>query len=217
MLVFCGALFGGLFAVNRLTAPTPLQDLPEAERVSAAKERAMNNVSFLLVGSDERGDEAARSDTMIYTVLRPTDQKIGYLSLPRDTLVEIPGYGQDKLNHAHAFGGMNLLIQTVENNFHAPVDHTIRVNFETFKDVIDAMGGITLDVEQDMYLPEENIDLKAGTQHLNGYDALAYVRWRGDGLGDLGRIQRQQKFMQAITQKAQRMMPWQALDRKSVV
>jgi cell envelope-related transcriptional attenuator len=172
--------------------------------------RAQNNVHFLLVGSDERENETSRSDTMIYMVVRPDDKKIAYLSFPRDTLVAIEGYGEDKLNHSYAFGGLALLTATLKNNFHIPIDHTVKVNFKSFQKVIDTMGGITIDVEADMDVPWENINLKKGKQLLNGYNALAYVRWRSDGRGDLGRIERQQKFMHAVSEKFREMKPWTA-------
>lgn len=210
LAVFLGSIVGGLFVTNTIFAPTPLEDLPYEERETEAVLRAEDNVHFLLVGSDEREDEVSRSDTMIYMVVRPKDKKIAYLSFPRDTLVAIEGYGEDKLNHSYAYGGINLLEDTLRSNFHTKIDHVVKVNFNSFKKVIDAMGGITIDVESDMSVPWEEIDLKKGKQVLNGHDALAYVRWRNDGRGDLGRIERQQKFIQAVTEKMQDMMPWEA-------
>lgn len=88
------------------------------------------------------------------------------------------------------------------------MDHTVLVNFQSFAKIIDAMGGITIDVPEKMYLPEEGIDLEAGEQKLNGEDALAFVRWRGDGLGDIGRMERQSQFMQAVMDKMRHLPPW---------
>lgn len=208
--LFIGSVFGGLLAINTIFKPEPLENLPMEQRQAEAMKRAQNNVHFLLVGSDERENETSRSDTMIYMVVRPDDKKIAYLSFPRDTLVAIEGYGEDKLNHSYAFGGLELLTATLKNNFHIPIDHTVKVNFKSFQKVIDTMGGITIDVEADMDVPWENIDLKKGKQLLNGYNALAYVRWRSDGRGDLGRIERQQKFMHAVSEKFREMKPWTA-------
>ena len=208
LAIFSVSLLGGLLVVNKVFSPTPLENLPASERQNEAIKRADQNVHFLLVGSDERENEPSRSDTMIYMVVRPVDKKIAYLSFPRDTLVSIKDYGEDKLNHSYAFGGLDLLKDTLIGNFHIEIDHTVQVNFKIFQKVIDTMGGISIDVESDMYVPWENIDLKKGKQLLNGYNALAYVRWRGDGLGDLGRIERQQKFMQAVSEKFQQLMPW---------
>lgn len=208
--ILLGSIFCGLYVVNKVFAPTPLDELPYSEREDAAISRAQSNVHFLLVGTDEREGEVSRSDTLIYMVVRPKDKKIAYLSLPRDTLVSIDGHGEDKLNHSFAYGGLPLLENTIRSNFHTRIDHVVKVNFNSFKKVIDAMGGITIDVESDMSVPWEDIDLKKGKQVLNGHDALGYVRWRSDGLGDLGRIERQQKFMQAVTEKFEHMMPWDA-------
>ena len=83
------------------------------------------------------------------------------------------------------------------------------INFESFAKIIDAMGGITINVPEKMYLPEEGIDLEAGEQKLKGSDALAFVRWRGDGTGDIGRMERQSQFLQAVADKARHLMPWQ--------
>lgn len=211
MAILLASVVGGLYVANKIFVPTPLDELPYSERESEALLRAQSNVHFLLVGSDEREDEVSRSDTMIYMVVRPKDKKISYLSLPRDTLVSIEGYGEDKLNHSYAYGGLPLLESTIRSNFHTRIDHVVKVNFNSFKKVIDAMGGITIDVESDMSVPWEDIDLKKGKQVLNGHDALGYVRWRSDGLGDLGRIERQQKFMQAVTEKLEHMMPWEVI------
>ena len=140
--VFLASLVGGLFAINTIFKPEPLEKLPVEQRQAEAMKRAQNNVHFLLVGSDERENETSRSDTMIYMVVRPDDKKIAYLSFPRDTLVAIEGYGEDKLNHSYAFGGLELLTATLKNNFHIPIDHTVKVNFKSFQKVIDTMGGI---------------------------------------------------------------------------
>ena len=105
---------------------------------------------------------------------------------------------------------MDLLKKTVSQLTNAPVDHYIQVNFESFTKLVDAVGGITIEVPAKMYKPEENIDLEAGKQHLNGAQALAFVRWRDDGLGDLGRIERQKAFVKAFAKKCTHLMPWQA-------
>ena len=130
--LFIGSVFGGLLAINTIFKPEPLENLPMEQRQAEAMKRAQNNVHFLLVGSDERENETSRSDTMIYMVVRPDDKKIAYLSFPRDTLVAIEGYGEDKLNHSYAFGGLELLTATLKNNFHIPIDHTVKVNFKSF-------------------------------------------------------------------------------------
>ena len=209
-VVVISIAFATLWAVRAHNAATPIDQIPESERVAVAMEREKSNVYLLLAGTDQRADETSRSDTIIYAALRPVDRKIEMVSIPRDSLVEIPGVGEDKVNAALAYGGMDLLVDTVENLVNNPVDHTVLINFESFAKIIDAMGGITIDVPEKMYLPEEGIDLEAGEQKLNGEDALAFVRWRGDGTGDIGRMQRQSQFMQALSEKVRHLTPWRA-------
>lgn len=213
LILFCiviGVAFAALWMVRAHNAPTPIDQIPESERAAVAMEREKSNVYLLLAGTDQRADEASRSDTIMYAALRPVDRKIEMVSIPRDSLVEIPGVGEDKINASLAYGGVELLQETVENLVDNPVDHTVLINFESFADIIDAMGGIRINVEEDMYLPEEGIDLKAGEQKLDGHDALAFVRWRGDGTGDIGRMERQSEFMQALSEKVRHLTPWRA-------
>ena len=213
LILFCiviGVAFAALWMVRAHNAPTPIDQIPESERAAVAMERERSNVYLLLAGTDQRADEASRSDTIMYAALRPVDRKIEMVSIPRDSLVEIPGVGEDKINASLAYGGVELLQETVENLVDNPVDHTVLINFESFADIIDAMGGIRINVEEDMYLPEEGIDLKAGEQKLDGHDALAFVRWRGDGTGDIGRMERQSEFMQALSEKMRHLTPWRA-------
>lgn len=213
LILFCiviGVAFAALWMVRAHNAPTPIDQIPASERAAVAMEREKSNVYLLLAGTDQRADEASRSDTIMYAALRPVDRKIEMVSIPRDSLVEIPGVGEDKINASLAYGGVELLQETVENLVDNPVDHTVLINFESFADIIDAMGGIRINVEEDMYLPEEGIDLKAGEQKLDGHDALAFVRWRGDGTGDIGRMERQSEFMQALSEKMRHLTPWRA-------
>lgn len=204
------AAFAGYWVFSARQVPPPISSLPEAEQQAEALDRASRNTAFLLVGDDERAaGEQARSDTMLYMVLRPVDKKIGLLSFPRDSLVNIPGYGEDKLNAAFAYGGMDLLTKTVTDLTDAPIDHTCLINFSGFEKMVDAIGGVTIDVPQKMYKPEEGIDLEPGKQKLNGHDALAFVRWRDDGLGDIGRMERQKEFISAFAKECRFLWPWQ--------
>ncbi|NPV90692.1 MAG: LCP family protein [Firmicutes bacterium] len=156
-----------------------------------------DQVNILLLGTDERGTEQARSDTIILLNLNTKKGEAHLLSIPRDTRASIPGYGKQKINHAHTYGGPALLTRTVEGLLGIKVDYFVETNFEGFQKLIDDMGGITIDVEKRMYTPDEGIDLKPGKQKLNGHNALAYVRFRMDGMGDIGRVERQQKFFDA--------------------
>lgn len=206
--VVIGIAFATLWAVRAHQAPTPIENISAEQQAQVAQEREKSNVYILLAGTDQREDEASRSDTIIYAAVRPADRKVEMVSIPRDTLVNVPSVGEGKVNSALAYGGMDLLTETVSDLVDNPVDKTVLVNFQSFAKIIDAMGGIKINVPEKMYLPEEGIDLEAGEQKLNGEDALAFVRWRGDGLGDIGRMQRQSEFMQAVMEKMRHLPPW---------
>ncbi|WP_338835895.1 LCP family protein [Neomoorella thermoacetica] len=155
--------------------------------------------TVLLIGVDQRvPNEPSRSDTIMLAVLDPQKPGVDILSIPRDTRVKIPGHGYDKINAAHAYGGPRLLMDTINDFLGSHVDKYVEVNFQGFQKIIDILGGVDIDVDKRMYYPEENIDLKPGFQHLNGHDALAYVRYRYDPEGDVTRVGRQQKFMKAL-------------------
>jgi LCP family protein required for cell wall assembly len=159
--------------------------------------------NFLFIGVDARPEEIesgfeARSDTIIYGSLDPSVPEAFLLSIPRDSLVDIPGYGQDKVNASLSFGGIQLLSETVSQLVTKPIHYYIEVNFDGFSKAIDILGGIDLNVEERMYYPWEEIDLYPGLQHLDGTQSLAYVRYRGYPEGDIARVQKQQKFITAL-------------------
>lgn len=156
-----------------------------------------DHLNILILGTDERGKEQARSDTIILACIDLGKPAVDLVSIPRDTRANIPGHGKEKINHAHTYGGPALLTRTVEGLLGIKVDYYIETNFKGFENIIDLLGGITIDVEKRMYYPEEGIDLKPGLQRLNGHDALGYVRFRHDAMGDIGRVERQQKFVKA--------------------
>lgn len=163
------------------------------------KEKAPGEpINILIIGTDERENEPSRSDTLILASLFPEDKQIKMLSIPRDTRVKIPGRGYEKVSHAHAYGQVALAQKTVEDFLDVHIDYYVKTNFQGFVNIIDILGGVTLNVEKRMYYPDENIDLQPGLQNLNGDDALAYVRFRSDGLGDIGRVGRQQKFLSVL-------------------
>lgn len=162
------------------------------------------NMNILLLGIDQRKNEPARSDAVIAAFVDPDSPRVKLLSIPRDTYVVIPGRGGDKIAHANAYGGPELAMETAERLLGVPVRKYVEVNFEGFERVIDILGGVEIDVEKRMYYPEEGINLRPGRQRLYGHDALAYVRYRSDALGDIGRVQRQQKFLAALLDQAVR-------------
>ncbi|CEP68453.1 Cell envelope-related transcriptional attenuator [Moorella glycerini] len=162
--------------------------------------------TILLIGIDRRQpQEPSRSDTIILAVLDPRKPQVDLLSIPRDTQVKIPGHGYDKINAAHALGGPRLLMDTLNNFLGTHIEKYVEVDFQGFEKIIDILGGVDINVDKRMYYPEEGINLRPGLQHLNGYDALGYVRFRNDPEGDITRIGRQQKFLQALIDQTLRL------------
>jgi polyisoprenyl-teichoic acid--peptidoglycan teichoic acid transferase len=153
----------------------------------------------VLLGSDARGDEVSRSDTIVVTKAGG-----GMLAVPRDTLVDIPGVGEDKINAAYANGGPELTAETLENLTGLRLNHYVVVDFGGVEEIVDAMGGITLEVDNPIHvgIDGRRVSIPAGTQELNGLQALAFVRYRGGPTADIGRIGRQQKFLRELASQS---------------
>ncbi|MGB9858315.1 MAG: LCP family protein [Moorellaceae bacterium] len=162
--------------------------------------------AVLLIGVDARKEnEPSRSDTIMLAFLDEASRRVDILSIPRDTYVRIPGHGPDKINAAHALGGPELLMDTINSFLGSRVNKYVEVDFSGFEKIVDTLGGVYIDVDKRMYYPEEGINLKPGYQHLNGHDALSYVRFRNDPEGDITRIGRQQKFLKAMLDQVLRL------------
>ena len=172
-------------------------------------------INVLLLGIDDRRDgEAARSDTMIIVSIDPTTKQVGMLSIPRDLLVTIPGYGEDKINAAYPAGdssgvsGPELVRATVEYNFDIPIDYSAELVFQGFEKILDPLGGVTVDVpapiKDDAYPGEQSnytrVYFHTGVQHMNGIDALRYARTRHDD-NDFARGARQQQILMALREQ----------------
>lgn len=156
----------------------------------------------VLLGSDARADEAARSDTIMVAA---TGWDNGMLSVPRDTLVPIPGAGDDKVNAALATGGPELAVETLEGFTGYSIGNYVAIDFNGVQEIVEAMGGITVTVDEPIELGTEDgqyYSIAPGTQTLDGGEALAYVRYRGGADADIGRVGRQQQFMQALGSQA---------------
>lgn len=178
---------------------TPLQHDTSAIRSQPVDiEKKAEPFSALLLGVDERGGDAGRSDTMIVVTVNPSVQTTKMLSIPRDTYTEIVGKGfKDKINHAYSFGGIETSIKTVENLLAIPVDYVVKVNMESFVDIVDIVGGITVENELDFYYENEHFPI--GELTLNGEKSLKYVRMRyDDPAGDFGRQNRQKQVIQGV-------------------
>ena len=157
--------------------------------------------SVLVLGVDEREGDKGRSDTMIVLTVNPTLQSTKMVSIPRDTYSEIVGMGfEDKLNHAYAFGGIEMSLATVEHFLDIPIDYVVQVNMESFKEIIDAVGGVSVTNSLDFHVDEHSFP--KGELTLDGEEALAFVRMRmDDPRGDFGRQDRQKQVIQGILQK----------------
>lgn len=170
---------------------------------------AKNNerVNIMLMGVDERNKDVGRSDTLMVASLDSAQDTVSLLSIPRDTRVKIKRHGYDKINAAYAYGGEELSQSTVESLLGIDINHYVIVNTHSFVDLIDALGGIDIEVEDRMQYEDPwdddgglIIDLKPGMQHMDGKTAVTYVRYR-DAEGDAGRVRRQQRFMRACLDK----------------
>lgn len=155
--------------------------------------------NILLIGSDSREGEAGRADTIMVLQLDGPSKQPKLLSFMRDTLVTIPGYGENKINAAYAFGGADLVRQTLAGNFGLETNYYAKVDFRSFEKVIDTLfpSGVAINAEKDMSKNLE-VAIKQGQQQMNGLELLQYARFRMDEEGDFGRVRRQQQVMDAI-------------------
>ena len=157
--------------------------------------------NIVVMGCDTRKDDAGRSDTLFVVMLDKSSKNAALLSVPRDTRVKIKGHGWDKINAAFAYGGQKLTRETVQEFLGIKLHNYVVVDFQGFKDLVDVIGGVDINVEKRMYYYDPydgfEIDLRPGVQHLDGKTAMQYVRYR-DEEGDIGRIRRQQKFIMAL-------------------
>lgn len=208
-LLACLAFAAGLLIYRR----SLVLGTQELARLAGAD----GHINILLIGDDERKNDPGRADTLMLASFEPVGGQAAVLSIPRDTRVRIPGRrGYHKINEAVALGGPDLAARTVADFLDLHIDYYVKVNFQAFERVIDALGGVEIDVEKPMRYVDHwqnlKIDLKPGRQVLDGNQALQYVRYRADQLGDValvvpgkdiydGRVQRQLKFVRAVANK----------------
>jgi len=214
--------FGTVTAsINKIDVFNGIDKRPEK------KSTAMN---YLLVGSDTReglskaelkalrvGSVATaagkRSDTMLLVHISKARDKAVMISIPRDTFALIPEHTSktgklipavySKINSSFNWGGAPLLIQTIEEMTELKIDHYIEINFAGFARIVDSIGGVEICTKKNINDPKSHLVLEAGVHTLNGIESLKYVRTREfDGMGDIGRMQRQQAFMSAVLRKA---------------
>ncbi|WNF24042.1 LCP family protein [Mesobacillus jeotgali] len=155
--------------------------------------------NILLIGSDARGEENSRADTIMIASYNPDTESYKLTSIMRDTYVEIPGHGKNKINAAFALGGPELLRQTIKENFDVSLQYYSIVDFEGFVRLIDEAfpEGVEVDVEKRMS-EGIGVTLEPGVQRLDGKHLLGYVRFRQDAVGDFGRVERQQNVIKEV-------------------
>ncbi len=214
--------------LGRITAAIPRVDAFAGLENRPKKESSA--VNYLIVGSDTReglsreeikrlkvgGTDVAagkRSDTMLLIHISKKRDKAAIISIPRDSYALIPEHNNSqgklipaaysKINSAYNWGGAPLLIKTLENMSDLRIDHYVELNFVGFVRMVDALGGVEICTKKDIDDPKSHLTLPAGTHVLDGVDSLKFVRTRVfDGLGDLGRMKRQQEFAGAMLRKA---------------
>jgi len=209
-------------AINRIDAFAGLNSRPDKPNkalnyllvgVDTREGLTKEQLKLLRVGSTKTA-AGSRSDTMLLVHISKARDKAKIISIPRDSLVTIPEHpsslnpekivpaAKGKINAAFAFGGPSLLIETIENESGVRIDHYIEIGFAGFAGMVDALGGIEVCTRRDIDDPGSHLVLAAGVHTLNGVESLKYVRTRDfDGMGDLGRMQRQQQFMSAVLRK----------------
>ena len=188
----------------------------EAPDAPAAAPATGESLYVLILGVDRRPSEAggapSRSDSMMLAQVSPGSGRIQLLSVPRDLLVEVEPGVEDRINTAYAYGGVEQAAAAVENLTGIAADRYAIVDFGGFEEAINALGGVTLEVEEPIRLGIEGrrVYIPAGRQELDGLEALAYARYRGTACGDLGRIKRQQRLVAALRQQV---LGWNTIAR----
>ncbi|HHW39679.1 MAG TPA: LCP family protein [Syntrophomonadaceae bacterium] len=199
ILIILALFTGGAFAAQQLFNNWTG---PDAE---SGQSKAPGRFNVLLLGSDARpGEKLGNTDTII--VAQIDRERLSLLSIPRDTRVEIPGQGMNKINAACRYGGPELTARVVSDLIGVPVEKYALVRWSGFMKIVDTLGGVDIYVPRNMHYdpqegPEYKIDLHKGHQHLNGRQALAFVRFRMEARGDIDRTEQQLEFMKALADK----------------
>ena len=200
VIVLSGVLTFNFVLNNWQTNPDNHQNENKSQLVNLPKE-----FNLLLLGVDEKKSGLSRSDTLMVAQVNLMTEDISLLSIPRDTRVKFKDGKHHKINAAYSYGGLNLVQDTITSFLGLKIDYYIKINYNDFIDLVNLMGGLELIVDKNLEYEDQaadlRIDLAAGKQVLNGEEALEYVRFRHDHLGDIGRIKRQQKFLRAVTDK----------------
>ena len=213
LAVFLIIIYGGFYyyANKTLTAINSFSSTElkgeELGEGNIIEQKFDHEIMFLIAGIDQNQDETPRSlkqlnhtrtDTLMLMKANFDTGKIDLISLPRDSRVNVNGK-LDKLNHAHAYGGIALTLKTIRNFMNIDLDYYIKVSFQSVIKIVDAVGGVTVDVPMTMDYPSIGVHIPKGRQKLTGKEALTFVRYReGYSEGDMGRVKQQQKFVKEL-------------------
>lgn len=215
LILFIFTLGIGVFAYNMFSDVTNAVEKmhqPISREVSEKREEEVefhrkDPLSILLVGVDERDGDSGRTDSMLVITINPDLKTTKLLSIPRDTRTMLIDQEKpknnwlDKINHAYAYGGIEMSINTVEHFLNIPIDYYTEVNMHGFKEIVNAVGGIRVNNQYEFEL--DGVTLEVGEQHLDGREALSYARMRKeDPLGDFGRQERQREVVSKVIKKA---------------
>lgn len=206
-VVLLGVLAAGFVWYTGLIGAGVGGEMPSSDIMDATTDGLSKRVSVLLIGADQRPDQIKfNTDSLILASVDPETQQISLLSIPRDTRVILPGHDYVKINAVEALTDFSTLQKTVEELTGEGIAGYVQTNFQGFKKVIDTLGGITVDVEKDMYyetgdIEDGYINLRKGVQRLDGAKALQYARFRHDALSDISRTARQQVVLKAVAKE----------------
>ena len=216
-VIVCVTVFENSYLLEKFTVESPeksngIVKLYKNEKKNFDIPFSPRRQNILLLGVDSNGEgigniwEGTRSDTIIIVNIDPRTRSINAISIPRDSKVYLPdNKGIQKINSAHALGGVELVKKTLKETFGIKIDKYIIVHDEAVEKIVDTLGGIPIYVEKPMkyhdYAGKLHINLDKGNTVLNGKQAIGYLRYRKDGLGDIGRTQRQQWFLRSLFEK----------------
>lgn len=204
MMFIAGLVFGVFFGIGSgLTAVLQHYTTGQVQSSDQSEEEIeAQRVNILLLGVDARpGEEHSRSDVMMLLCIDTDKDKVALISIPRDTRMDTSRYGVDKICGVNCVSGPEAAVKTVEDLLDSDIDYYAEMDFKGFKKIVDTLGGVTIDVPCRMHKPGEDIDLQPGLQHLNGRQALGFVRYRGYTTADIQRTAMQQTFIKALARQ----------------
>lgn len=211
--IVCMAVFGIMYlAVNADSIGLPgISRFIRKSPMAPAFMPFSGKQNILILGVDSNGKKSdpfkgTRTDTILLVSIDKLGKAVNAVSIPRDSKVYLAdGHGVDKINAAHAIGGTDLTIKTIQNTFGVNINHYIIINFAGVKDFVEALGGVQVNVEKRMRYNDNSgnlhINLYPGYQILNAQQAEGYLRFRHDAIGDIGRMSRQQWFVRGVVEK----------------